>query len=441
LKSLKWILLVFLCFLPFKWIISTQLDNFRTISIFIKLTDKIFLVSCLTLVIYIRFKGKMTFAKSEKIIFIILTAIAVWDLITGLINKNPLIATGAGIFYHLDNFLIVFVFSTVKWEDDEISKNFKVLMNLAIVLSLVGIFQELFMFFASVFTSHPEKMIFWPSALDEWRFLFYRVPSLLGHPNILAIYLLLFTTISLGLNLSGGKLLILTGSIYFTFSRMAQVLFVNLIFFNIKKRKWLISLVIWPTIFILLTMGSTFKELFPQSKIPQSKIFLNARWTNHEIAQSYYRGYVREKSIGLWREHKIFGIGAGMYGDVVSFIFNKKVYSTWDPHYVEFASKERNLDQFYPIIMAESGLPALVLFIGLFISLVYIAIDLMRSLKESFAKKLARSLIPMPVLISIILLVNTINMTFLWFTYLALLGMVISYSKNNTVREVSWRRR
>ncbi len=432
-KLVKFFLLAFLIFLPFKWLLSTSIfKDMRYAAIAIQSSDKIILIVGLFIVTFYRIYTKKAPKREEIVLLIPIGLILVWDSISGIVNRNLIWVTGAGAFYHVKNFLIVFLFSAIKWTENDIQHAYKTLRTVAIALGVFSLVQESVTLLSQFMYGDPSRLIFWPSAFSEWRFGMYRSPSLVGHPNIMGIYTLLFVPLELFLNRSKLNMLCLTSSIYFTFSRMTYIAYTGIIALFVKKRKWLIALIIWPIVYLLVTSQTTALEM----SLPDHGYHANTttEGTNQNssqslIMQSKFRGYVISKSIEIWKDHKMFGVGPGMYGDVVSFIANSPVYANynWDEFYFNFAKLGKNLDQFYPVVLAESGFVSPFLFILLFIVLSVVPFIILRQSDSQFIRELMKGLITLPMIISVLLMVNTINMSFLWFPYLALLGMSIGY--------------
>lgn len=429
-KRGKWLLIVFLIYLPFKWLVSTYLlKEWPHVALVVQSSDKFVLILGLIIAAVYRFYLKKSLALSEKYLVVPLILILIWDVVSGIVNKNPAWVTGAGAFYHLKNFLVVFVFSSFKWTETEIEKSYKILRNLALLFGLCAIAQEGLTLVSQLLYDDPSRLIYWPSAINEWRLGLYRAPSIVGHPNILGIYTLLFTVTEMFIYGSNRIFLLLTSSLYFTFSRMSYIVYTGIVALFIKKRYWLIFLLVWPVTYLYLTSQTTISEM------SLNAANYNPISTQSTIAQSKFRGYVIKKSIEVWKDHKTFGVGPGMYGDIVSFVVRSPVYKNyeWNEYYLNFANIGKNLDHFYAVILAESGLISLFLFLLLFVTLSIIPFMLMREIKKSFVRDLMKGLIIFPAVISILLVANTINMTFLWFPYLAMLGMGISYAQNQEV--------
>lgn len=422
---MKKFLLVFLMLLPFQWLVSRTLSTAKlgSAATLVQLLDELFIIFSILPLVCIRLLKITSLTKSERVILLPLICVFYWDIVSGLKNANPILLTLSGSFFHIKNFLIIFLFSSLDWKSYEIRAAYRALLIMAIGLATVAIIQEIIVLTSQLFTHYP--LIFWPSLHHEWRWLFYRCPSLVGHPNILAIFLLLFFAIELPRTKNNFKLLFLFLGICCTISRMSYIALTIISLPFLKRRKWLIPLLSAPITFILLTSSPTLREL---GLFGKKQGVIKSKW----ITTGQYRGYVLKKSLEIWKDQPIFGVGPGMYGDVVSFVFKSPIYKKYrfHPYVFEYAKKERNLDQFYPIIMAESGFPCLLLFVILLISLFISPWIIAKTIGSSFVQAIARGLCYVPPVLATLLLVNTINMAFFLLPYFALLGMVISYSRN-----------
>lgn len=423
-KLSKWALIAFLCFLPFQWQFSNLLLSYElgTSALVVKALDELFVIGLILPLLCIRLLKIPTISLPEIVLLVPFLLIGFWDLTAALANVNSVLVSLAGTLSHLRNFLIIFFFSSINWSSDEIYKAYNTLKRVAIFLAVVAIIQEIWMLLTNYIFSNP--LLFWPSALHEWRAGFYRTPSLVGHPNILGIFLLLFFSVELRLTKGNLGIGLVASAILCTLSRIIYLAFLVLTLLSFKGRRGLIVAMLLSVLFITRATPSSIKELgFGISREVQGEQLLQI---------SYFRGYTIEKSLEIWKDQPIFGTGPGMYGDVVSFFIDSPIYEKYnfDPIYLEFARVGKGLDQFYPVIMAESGLPSLFLFLLFFSGLSISARMIVSRVDNSFEKKLANGLIYIPIALSIVLMANSINMTFFLFPYFALLGMLMSRVRN-----------
>jgi O-antigen ligase len=195
---------------------------------------------------------------------------------------------------------------------------------------------------------------------DHWRFGIYRAPSLLGNPNLLGRYSLLFLTLYLCIKKKVNFVVVgalLTG-IFLSISRLVYTGFVFMAGIQIfRGRRWLIALIAIPMI-ILLFSKSPLSE-FDMTEGQKQRGFIT------------YREYTQHKAIEVWKDHSFWGVGPGMFGGVVSVMFQSPVYEEYN-----FSRGPKNLlerwksiDQFWPQVLAEMGIIGTVAFAGFFITL------------------------------------------------------------------------
>lgn len=84
-----------------------------------------------------------------------------------------------------------------------------------------------------------------------------------------------------------------------------------------------------------------------------------------------FREYFKDKSIEIWRDHPYLGIGPGMFGGVVSIMYDSPVYDEYNVQRVAKAllTRWRDPHQFWPVLLAETGIIGVVSFVALFASL------------------------------------------------------------------------
>jgi O-antigen ligase len=131
----------------------------------------------------------------------------------------------------------------------------------------------------------------------------------------------------------------------------------------------------------------------------------------------------------IWKDHKALGVGPGMFGGVISIVFNSPVYKEYNfsQKWYDFMKPFRSLDQFWPQIMAEMGTIGALIFAGLFISLLIIFYLRRKHASDDEEKGLFAGLMIATVYIFIYSLGSGLNMTLFLFTYSALAGMVLGY--------------
>jgi len=327
-------------------------------------------------------------------------------MISGSMNGNSLIVTVNGIFDYIKNFLMiptVFVFSLSGKRGGKI---FIVLHRLAIALCLIAILQEIAFFIG--FPVHQVGVFHY-----ELRFGLMRASSLMGHPNIFGLYALLFFTLDFSLHRR---------------IRLQNLLFASGIFLSISRMVWIGFLISFFFLFIQ-EKGKKFKILFLlittliAFAIPYF-YYITAR----EIDQSsYFRGYALSKSLEIFKDHPIWGVGPGMYGGVVSFTFHSPIYQkySFDKNWLDFIKEFRSVDQFWPQILAEMGVSG-ALFFGVLLFYLWKVPKKMSEISgNEFRKKMLSGLSVMPIVLVVYLFGSGLNLTPFLLTYSTLLGLIL----------------
>ena len=426
---MKKLLILFLAVLPFQWHLSSILSSvgLNPIAIVVKSLDELFIIGAILIIVVIRLMEFPRFTGEEILLLVPIMLIGFWDVISGLVNANKGLITALGTFFHIKNFFVIFLFSSINWESREIQKCYDIFKKVAILLATVAILQEITALTGKYLLD--TSLIFWPSAagyyMEGWRAGLYRSPSLVGHPNILGIYLLLILVIELRMaKRNNFILLLLSFGIMTTLSRMIYFIFVVVSLPFIRHHKLFI-------IFFVLTL--VFVGASSQNSLSELGVVSYEDASGQQLMQTgNFRAYTLNKSLEIWKDRPLFGVGPGMYGDVISFLFNSPIYEKYgfDPPYFQFANKNRGLDQFYPVILAESGTPSLVFFLMSFISLLVVPLILSRKISDTFETHLAKGLTIVPVVFVLLITIKSINMTFFFFPYFALLGMLLSFSRS-----------
>ena len=408
--SLFWIITAFLVFLPFQMWLYTR---FNLAHGFLWM-DEIFVVggvcSCLFVLLL-----KRTVPREAALIFCPIVLFVLIGLLSGLLNSRELHVTVLGIFDYLKGFLLISVFACVSISRRRIIYLYKILYILAIMLSPVAVLQEL-----AFFLHFPvEKIgVLYP---DLVRFGFLRTNSLMGHPNMFGLYTLMFFVLDLNLyrRLRWHHAFLLLGT-FLSFSRMVWLASIVVIILSPIKNKRknlvivLLPLIICVCVAIPLFYSHTAREL---------------------RSNNTYRGYTLAKSMEIWKENPLIGVGPGMYGGVVSVMFNSPIYKQYNfsQNWFNYGLRRfRSLDQFLPQILAEMGLIGTLFFMFLLYLLVRIPLRIAFKTADTFKKDLLLGLSVIPLILFVYLFGSGLNLTPFLLTYSALFGMVLGMKDENS---------
>jgi len=352
-----WILTVFvLFFIPFQRFLYKR---FGLPQMFLYIDEIFVVLMTIFFVVVLLVKGKIK--KISWIVLLPLIFIICVGLLSGIYNGNSVIVTFNGIFDYVKYFLIIPAFSVLAVSKDKFLKIYKAVFGLAVFLSVVAFLQALFFYFGKGVLGVDTKFI-------DIRFGIPRVPSLMGHPNLLGLYSLLFFILDFSLvrHFRWQNILLMLG-VVFSASRMVwTAFFVFLILFALytKNKKSFLLFFLCAMVFLLV---------FP---------FFYAHTVKDWSNEGTYRGYCRAKSVEIWKEHPFLGVGPGMYGGVISVKFNSKIYSEYDfsPYWFDYGLKKfHSLDQFWAQILAEMGLLGVISFLFLMVVLWNISVKASRS--------------------------------------------------------------
>ena len=411
-KKIGWgIVVLFSLFLPFQFPI---LRGLKLPPRFLWL-DEIFVMFAFVMFYFVLFsRGKIN-KSAAKIIFSMLILMSL-GIISGLFNANSIIVTINGIFDYIKNFLVIPVFCAFAIEQGKARSIYRKLHRLALFLCMVAIAQEI-MFVLGYPTDKLGVYFF------DVRFGIMRTPSLMGHPNIFGLYVLLFFILD-----------------YANYKRIRwqNILFAIGIFLSVSRMVW-ISFVIG--IFYLSIQGKSKKMLllFALATIVVSlaipSFYLHT--TREMDPEKYFRGYTLMKSLEIWKDHPVLGIGPGMYGGVVSFVYNSPVYEhyNYSPRWYDYMVIIRSLDQFWTQVLAEVGMAGFMAFAVMLLILLMIARkESLNAARDSFRGKMHLGFSTVPIILALYLFGSGLNLTPFILTYGILFGSVLGMKDEGITR-------
>ena len=167
------------------------------------------------------------------------------------------------------------------------------------------------------------------------------------------------------------------------------------------------------------------KELLENTEI-------NENQAEAKLEEWDYRAYAKDKALKIWRGNPVFGAGPGMFGGVVSVIFNSPVYKKYgfSQKWYDYMKPFRSLDQFWPQALAELGTSGTFAFAGLLVSIFLCFFILKIRSPYSGARGLFAGLAAATLLIPIYTIGSGLNETVFLFTYSALVGMGFGYENS-----------
>lgn len=336
------------------------------------------------------------------LVFLVVLAAA-----SAIYNGNPLVPSFAGGLNLVKSFLPIPVLSLWAFGRKRVEGLYRFLYRLAIFFCLAAIFQEI-AFLAG-----------WPldklgvTIVDD-RFYFLRAPSLLYHANVFGLYALLFFLLDFSLRgrFRPSNLLLLLG-VVLSSSRVAWAALLIGLCYLLALRNRKLVLVLFPAAVILAVF------LLPYFQA----------WKERELTyEKYFRRYTVIKSVEIWRDYPLLGVGPGMFGGWVGEEFISPVFERYNfaPVWLENLREHRTLDCFWAQHLAENGLLGITAFVVFLWLLWRIAWrEAQAGREDPFRKKLLAGLSAMPLVIALYLTGQVLNVTPFLLTYSILLGLLL----------------
>jgi hypothetical protein len=344
----------------------------------------------------------------NKLAFLFLSSLAIFAvicLISGLINGNPVVVTLLGTIDYLKNFLVIPFIGIFISRKEHLFSLYRLLHGLALFFCVVAIIQ-FFCHLAGV----PLSLL--GEVYSLRRLGFYRVSSLLGHPNIFGFYTLLFFIIDINFHRR---------------LRWQNILFSIGIFLCTSRMVW--AAYAAALVLFLFPRKSIWKKLKPAIAVGiiVSLVVLYLVMTSTGIAAKY-RVYTFFKGVSIFEEYPVWGVGPGMYGGVISIMFNSPLYETYPfvPKWHSRLQAYRSLDQYWIQSLVELGVSGTFAFLLLLLLLHYAAgKSSLNAESDSLTSRFNKAMAYMPMVVGIYLLGSGLNHVAFLLTYTTLLGMAI----------------
>jgi len=389
----------FLCFLPFQktfWIKYHLPRKFLW-------SDEVF-VSILTLLCIIIFPYRPKINRKSFYILVLLGGLVVIGFVSGVYNQNPMIVTVNGVFDYVKNFLPAGILGFFLISKYKLQTLYRVLYRISILIGIIASIQ-IGLYYAGLLPP------------VEVRFGLPRVRSLMSHPNIMGLYCLLFFFLEFTLHERFRfKNIFLLIPIIFSVSRMVWIAFIAgmgyMAIMHFGKKRFVGYYLFGSIILTMIILGRGY--------------FLK-HTTQEVFSTGYFRGYAFSKSLEIWGDHPVLGVGPGRYGGIISFVFPSPVYEKYNfsKHWYNYMSNFRSLDQFWVQLLAEMGIIGFLLFWGLLFCLWYVSYRKFRCTKDDFIKGISLGLSAIPIVMMVYLFGSGLNLAPFLLTYSVLLGMTL----------------
>ncbi len=373
-KIIKWWLAGILFYLPFMLLIQTILRELNLVELIsgTRFLDEATVVIVFLLAVWKLFKNKEIFDPLYLTLAIPCILFTVWGFISGVVNDNPLLLTLIGTFDYIKYFLLIFIYAAFFRDFNSLKKIFRYFLLMGIIFFAVAVIEEVW---ALVFRYVLGRDILDPSmyllreppsdskiAVGIWRYGMLRASSIIMKIDWLGYISLFILTIYIFMNKKLNPLIYwsLISTILLTVSRSAYaglciVLMFYLILQKLKGSKLAITLISIAVIIIVAVIN--FDEIY----LDQTGVKENNTIT--------YREYAREKGLTIWKDHPLVGVGPGRFGGVVSKVYPTPLYNEYNFN-LNLLERFGGIDQFWPQILAETGIVGLGLFLVLIISLI-----------------------------------------------------------------------
>lgn len=437
-KLAKFWLVCILLFLPFqrKLIGALASLNYSKFS-YIAYLDEITIAVFALFAIRKFYKEKETFKQEYFILLLPIVLLSITGLVSGSINGNSLIITGLGTIDYIKNFLAIFIYAAFFKNPDDFKKIFRYLLLLTVLLGMVSFAQEVWALFSRYIMGKDIMDIMYiltRNSMPEnsWRFGIYRAPSILTNANSVAFYSLLIFSIYLVTSKKTNYVFIfamLSGIIFSGSKRGCVALIVFAVLVLLKRRKVLVSLVIS---IIILCVSYTFWDL-DMSKSNSNVQFteLNNKLLDDEIVSDtevtgFFREYTKKKALEIWKDHPMLGVGPGKFGGIISIKTHSSIYEEYHlSNVINYIRKWSGIDQYWPQVLAETGIVGVLMFTGSFIILSLVLFMGSQMTSHYELKGLFIGLLIYLPAIFIKTLGSGLNSAIMLFTYFAFAGMAL----------------
>lgn len=443
-KLVKWWLIGILVFLPFQLRIADIDILGRNLFSFVRYLDEVTIVVFMPIACYHLYQKRSEYHKSLFIPLIAMVIFCIVAVLSGMINHNALHVTLLGTFDYIKNFLVIYIFVILLSGDDAVKLSYRAVFVSALFLGYVGLVQELWALFGRYIVGldlmdgrlyllankaivRPDEIAKWGTDAI-WRFGIFRAHSLFIFTTSFGLYsvliLALYMSISERTNIF--YFLPLFTGVLVSVSRMSYLCFILLACIQVYRgKKWMLA----PSfllLILLVRMTSLPDSILPDtlsSGLDKFDTFISE--PDHYQRDWYYRTHTRDIAADIFKKHPVWGAGPGMFGGVISVLFNSPVYEQYGilPKWLNFLREIRSIDQFWPQLLAETGLLGALSFGTILLALSCVLFFLKRRARSHNESGLFAGLLVSTSFIVIYTLGSGLNNTAFLFTFSALAGI------------------
>jgi hypothetical protein len=411
LRKLGWWTIAFLLvFLPFQISIQKWLNLPYQ---FLWVDEVLILFSFILFFFSLSYLGRIK--KEAWYVLVILLVIVIIGYLSTLYNMALFKISSGAIFNYVKNFLPIPIFCLLIIPKTKTLFLYNMLHRVALFLCTFAILQEI----AFLVGFPVEKLMANVEYIYTFkRFGFIRTPSLMWHPNEFGLYALFFFILDFSIKrrLRWQNLLLLAGIILSGSRIVWAALFFTFFYLLIQKNKRIIGACFLATMIAIAIL------------VPSLK-------TAEELtSENYFRRYTILKSVEIWKDHPLLGVGPGMCGGWITPGFRSPIFEKYQfqARWIEAIERGRTLDSFWFQNLVELGLFGALGFVILLIVLWHVAIKQAKFAQDPYRKKLLLGFSAMPIIIGFYLFTNTLNITSFLLTYSILFGMTLGMKDENS---------
>jgi hypothetical protein len=451
-KFIKSYLVAILLFLPFQKKASLLVWN-HDLSRFINFIDEITICVVFPLALFKLYKNKRI---NEPVCLALLFSVAGMVLsggISGVVNGNTLIITAAGVFDYIKNILVIFVYFAYFTDLADFKKIFRLLLAVAVIMGVAALIQEIWalgsLYIFKQGIDNPNNYIFQKEVdisllKNYWRFGIFRTSSLMVSTINSGLYGLLILNIYLCITkrVNPGVVISLFGGIFTSVSRIVYMGFVLISGVQvIRGRRWLTAVLV-PVVIIISFMSTMWdlnvlEMLNEESSAPtkytkiertednliENEVDREAMPVYSESEEKHYREYTRAVALEIWKDHPFWGVGPGMFGGVVSIIFNSHIYNEYNFLRINYLRILKSIDNFWLQVLAETGLAGTAALTGIFFTMMAVLFISRKYTASVELNGLFTGLIIYEIVIILYTLGLSLNIPSIFYTYCALTGI------------------
>ncbi|MEM3000921.1 MAG: O-antigen ligase family protein [Candidatus Nitrosocaldus sp.] len=434
LRLLRWWLIWVLIYILFQYRIVQVLTSLgiNYLASFLNKIDELTIIAFLPIT-FLRLLND----KERRWLYIVLSlpliAFTIAGIISGFINNNPPRITALGTFSYLKFFPLMFIYTGFFNDGDDLKKLYRFFLTIAIVLVFVAFLQEIWALYSRYVigkditdpNTYLISFLFKRFAymdigeIGNWRWGFYRTPSLLSHYNLFGLICIFLLGINIFFEKRINRFSILLGiGVLLSLSRVAYLGLLFILVVRFFDKRWL-----YMTISILFIALTLFLAERVKSGVSQEEIRIQGSYLVRQ-KRLPFREYANFIALQVWRDHPLLGVGPGMFGGDVAYKYHSPIYEEYN--FYEIFRQIPSLDQLWPQMLAETGVIGVTIFAELIMTIFVMLLIIERDNPYS---GFLRGLGIFTVIFVVYGFSNNLNNPSLLYPYCAFLGIAFGSSK------------